>query len=120
MPVQYLSPEGMIPQTPYHHVAVGTGTRYVHVAGQVAHMPDGGPIPSDLAGQVGQALRNVRRGLQGAGAEFRDVVRLTVYVTEWEPSKMGGVHGGGGIRGSGSGVADADAAGVVDRGGAAF
>lgn len=89
MPVQYLSPEGMIPQTPYHHVAVGTGTRYVHVAGQVAHMPDGGPIPSDLAAQVGQALRNVRRGLQGAGAEFRDVVRLTVYVTEWEPPKMG-------------------------------
>jgi len=52
-------------------------------------MPDGGPIPSDLAAQVGQALRNVRRGLQGAGAEFRDVVRLTVYVTEWEPPKMG-------------------------------
>lgn len=89
MPVQYLSPKGMIPETPYHHVALGTGTRYVHVAGQVAHMPDGAPIPSDLAGQVGQALRNVHRGLEGAGARFSDVVRLTVYVTDWESSKMG-------------------------------
>lgn len=89
MPVQYLSPQGMIPQTPYHHVAVGTGSRYIHVAGQVAHMPGGDPVPSDLAGQVAEALRNVQRGLNGAGAGFSDVVRLTVYVTEWDVSKMG-------------------------------
>lgn len=89
MPVQYLSPSGMIPNTPYQHVAVGTGAHFVHVAGQVAHMPDGAPVPVDLAGQVGQALRNVKRGLEAAGAEFSDVVRFTVYVTEWEASKMG-------------------------------
>lgn len=89
MPVQYLSPDGMIPDAPYRHVAVGTGTRFVHVAGQVAHMPNGGSVPDDLAGQVAQALRNVKRGLEAAGAEFDDVVRLTVYVTEWEASKMG-------------------------------
>lgn len=88
MTVQYLDPAGMIPGTPYHHVSVGLGTRFVHVAGQVAHMPDGAPIPTDLAGQVAQALRNVKRGLDAAGAQFGDVVRLTVYVTEWKTSKM--------------------------------
>ncbi|WP_404817799.1 MULTISPECIES: RidA family protein [Rhodococcus] len=78
----------MLPNAPYHHVAVSTGTRQVHLAGQVAHMPDGLPIPTDLAGQVSQALRSVARGLDGAGATFRDVVRLTFYVTDWQPEKI--------------------------------
>lgn len=96
MPVTLSSPDDMLPNAPYHHVAVATGTRQVHVAGQVAHMPDGASIPDDLAGQVSQALRNVARGLAGADASFRDVVRMTVYVTDWHPEKieafMAGVH----------------------------
>ncbi|MGZ2225401.1 RidA family protein [Glutamicibacter sp. HZAU] len=88
MPVNYSSPAGMLPGTPYHHVAVGSGKRHIHIAGQVAHMPDGSRIPDDLAGQVAQALRNVSAGLNSAGAEFQDVVRLTVYVTDWETSKI--------------------------------
>lgn len=79
----------MLPDTPYHHVAVGTGTRHVHVAGQVAHTTDGSPVPEDLAGQVSQALRNVAQGLAGAGAGFADVVRLTFYVTDWRQEKIG-------------------------------
>ncbi|MEE2524171.1 RidA family protein [Pseudarthrobacter sp. J75] len=89
MTVTFLNPEGMLPGAPYHHVAVGTGTRQVHVAGQVAHTPDGSPVPEDLAGQVALALRNVARGLAGAGAGFGDVVRLTFYVTGWQQEKIG-------------------------------
>ncbi|WP_169823874.1 RidA family protein, partial [Rhodococcus rhodochrous] len=32
---------------------------------------------------------NIARGLDGAGATFRDVVRLTFYVTDWHPGKIG-------------------------------
>lgn len=88
MSVKMFSPAGMLPATPYHHVAVATGTRQVHVAGQVAHTRNGSPIPTDLSGQVSQALRNVAQGLASAGAGFRDVVRLTVYVTDWRPDKI--------------------------------
>lgn len=88
MTVTLSSPEGMLPNAPYHHVAVATGSRHVHVAGQVAYTDDGSPIPSDLAGQVAQALRNVAKGLAGAGAGFGDVVRLTMYVTDWDPVKI--------------------------------
>lgn len=88
MTVTVSSPEGMLPDAPYHHIAVATGTRQVYVAGQVAHMPDGSPIPTDLAGQVSQALRNVARRLAGAGAGFDEVVRLTFYVTDWQPEKI--------------------------------
>lgn len=96
MPVQYLTNTKMIQHTPYHHISVGTGTKHIHVAGQVAHTPDGTPIPRDLAGQVSQALRNVAIGLNTAGATFNDVLRLTVYVVDWTPEKiedfMAGVH----------------------------
>ncbi|MEU3901692.1 Rid family hydrolase [Streptomyces sp. NPDC045251] len=43
----------------------------------------------DLAGQVAQALRNTFVGLAGAGASFADVLRLTLYVTQWSPEKIG-------------------------------
>lgn len=89
MTVQFRSPTGMTRPTPYHHVAVGSGSRHVHVAGQIARLTDGTPVaPGDLAGQVAQALRNTAAGLSGADATFDDVVRLTFYVTGWTPDKI--------------------------------
>ncbi|MEV6667762.1 RidA family protein [Streptomyces nigra] len=90
MTVQYVTPEGMLQPVPYHHVAVGTGTKHVHVSGQIARLADGTAVaPGDLAGQVAQALRNTSVGLAGAGASFADVVRMTFYVTRWSPEKIG-------------------------------
>ncbi|WP_306368183.1 RidA family protein [Nocardiopsis sp. CC223A] len=90
MTVRHFTPEGMMQPAPYHHVAVGTGTRHVHVSGQVARAADGSPLaPGDLAGQVAHVLRNTATGLAGAGATFADVLRLTFYVTDWKPEKIG-------------------------------
>jgi enamine deaminase RidA (YjgF/YER057c/UK114 family) len=89
MTVQHFTPDGMLQPAPYHHVAVGTGTKHIHVSGQVARQADGTPVaPGDLAGQVVQALRNTSIGLTGAGASFADVLRLTFYVTGWSPEKI--------------------------------
>ncbi len=89
MTVQLFTPAQMLQPTPYHHVSVGTGTRHVHVSGQIARQPDGTPVaPGDLAGQVAQALRNTAVGLAGAGATFGDVQRLTFYVTDWSADKI--------------------------------
>ncbi len=89
MSVRLSSPKGMMPSTPYHHVAVAAGTRHVYIAGQVATNQDGAPHkPGDLAGQVASALRNVHEGLASTGATFTDVVRLTFYVTGWAPEKI--------------------------------
>lgn len=88
MAVRLSTPEGMFTPVPYHHVSVSTGTRHVHVAGQIARDADGNPVaPGDLAGQLAQALRNTARGLAGAGATFADVVRLRFFVTHWTPDK---------------------------------
>lgn len=89
MSIKYFAPDGLMQPVPYHHVAVGTGTRHVHVAGQISRTADGTPVaPGDLAGQVAQALRNTATGLASAGATFSDVVRLTFYVTQWQPAKI--------------------------------
>ncbi|GAA1449552.1 RidA family protein [Nocardiopsis tropica] len=90
MTVQLFSPEGMMQPVPYNHVSVATGTRHVHVAGQIARDADANPVATgDLTGQVAQALRNTARGLNGAGATFDDVVRLRFFVTKWQPEMMG-------------------------------
>ncbi|GAB2447879.1 enamine deaminase RidA (YjgF/YER057c/UK114 family) [Conyzicola lurida] len=89
MTVQLFSPEGMFQPVPYEHVSIATGSRHVHVAGQISRDADGNHIAvGDLAGQVAQSLRNTARGLAGAGATFADVVRLRFFVTQWAPEKM--------------------------------
>lgn len=88
MPVTTFSPDGLFQPVPYHHVAVATGSRHVHVAGQIDRDRDrGATAPGDLAGQVAQVLRNTHRALAGAGATFDDVVRLRFFVTRWHPEK---------------------------------
>jgi len=90
MTVQLFSPEGMTQPVPYNHVSVSTGSRHVHVAGQIARDANGNPVATgDLTGQVAQALRNTALGLAGAGATFADVVRMRFFVTQWAPEKIG-------------------------------
>ncbi|ATB39555.1 hypothetical protein CYFUS_004999 [Cystobacter fuscus] len=87
MPVTLINPDG-IPNTDafrYRQVAIATGTRQVHIAGQVAYDANGQLVArGDLAGQVAQAYRNVAIALAAAGATFNDVVRLTFYVVDWK------------------------------------
>lgn len=94
MPVQLLSPAGLLQPVPYHHVAVATGSRQVHVAGQVARDAAGRPVADDLAGQVAAVLRSTALALDAAGARFTDVVRFTFYVTRWRPEEIADLMAG--------------------------
>ncbi|QAT84569.1 endoribonuclease L-PSP [Corallococcus coralloides] len=89
MPVTLLNPDGIMKPDVYRQVAIATGTRQVHIAGQVAYDADGQLVArGDLAGQVAQAYRNVAIALAAAGATFDDVVRLTFYVVDWKRESM--------------------------------
>lgn len=88
MPVTYPSTPTLASGTPYHHVALGTGTTIIYVAGQVAHVNEASDFPTGLANQVAQTLRNVAAGLTTAGAGFSDVLRLTFYVVDWDTNHM--------------------------------
>ncbi|WP_091229475.1 RidA family protein [Microbacterium sp. 3J1] len=95
MSVTTFSPDGLLQPVPYHHVSIGSGSRQIHVAGQIARTAEGDAVaPGDLAGQVEQALRNTALALAGAGASFADVVRLRFFVTRWHPDQMGAFMAG--------------------------
>jgi enamine deaminase RidA (YjgF/YER057c/UK114 family) len=55
----------------------------------VSRTADGTPVgPGDLQAQAEQAYANLVLALEGAGATFADVAKLTVYVVDWTPEKM--------------------------------
>jgi enamine deaminase RidA (YjgF/YER057c/UK114 family) len=87
--VAFVNPPG-IPEVPiYHQVSVATGSKLIHVAGQVAWDADGKNVGvGDLAAQVEQCYLNVGAALAGVGATFDDVVKLTMHVVDWQPDQM--------------------------------
>ncbi|MFB7671973.1 RidA family protein [Kitasatospora purpeofusca] len=89
MAITLLNPDGLPAIDVYHQVAVATGSRTVHVAGQVSWDADGATVGAgDLAAQVEQCYLNVATALAGAGAAFDDVAKLTVHVVDWTPDQM--------------------------------
>ncbi|GAA3788566.1 RidA family protein [Sphaerisporangium flaviroseum] len=89
MAVTLVDPSGLPQVGVYRQVSVATGSKLIHVAGQVAWDTDGNTVgKNDLAAQVEQCYLNVATALAGVGASFADVVKLTVHVVDWAPQRM--------------------------------
>ncbi|AUA09083.1 Endoribonuclease L-PSP [Streptomyces malaysiensis subsp. malaysiensis] len=89
MAITLVNPSGLPEVEAYRQVSIATGSRLVHMAGQVAWDAEGVTVgEGDLAAQVEQCYLNVGTALAGAGGSFDDVVKLTVYVVDWTPEKM--------------------------------
>lgn len=89
MAIILVNPRGLPEVDAYRQVSVATGSRFVHIAGQVAWDAEGVTVgEGDLAAQVEQCYLNIDTALAGVGGSFDDVAKLTVYVVDWTPDKM--------------------------------
>lgn len=71
----------------YHHVVVAERSRTVYLAGQVGVDADGAVVGPDLAAQTAQAFRNVGTALDAAGATWDDVVKMVIYIVDYDADK---------------------------------
>jgi enamine deaminase RidA (YjgF/YER057c/UK114 family) len=89
MAVELVNPDGLPKPDQYVQLGVATGSRTVYLSGQVARNAAGEAVgEGDLAAQVEQAYLNIATALDGIGAGFDDVAKLTVYVVDWTGDKM--------------------------------
>jgi enamine deaminase RidA (YjgF/YER057c/UK114 family) len=84
MPNDYFTEvPGLVRPSGYSHAVAGSG-RVVHVAGQLPIRPDGSTVPvDDHAAQAEQVMENVALALAAAGSSVHQVVKFTVFVTDF-------------------------------------
>ena len=82
--ITYINPEGLI-KTPAFSQAVmteGSG-RTIYVGGQNAIDVKGNLIgKGNMSLQVEQVMRNLQTALAAAGATFRDVIKMNIYILQ--------------------------------------
>jgi enamine deaminase RidA (YjgF/YER057c/UK114 family) len=75
------------PQLPkpvgYSHLAEITGGKMIYIAGQVALDASGNIVgKGDYRAQLQQVFANLKTALEGAGASFKNVVKLNYYIVD--------------------------------------
>ncbi len=88
---QHIQPDELWPSARYgfSQVVVSTGTKIIHCAGQTAWDKDMNLVGGDdLEKQMVQSLRNVKTVLAAGGATLQDVVRLDIYLVDYNADKI--------------------------------
>jgi len=86
MEKQFINPEGLVKPGYYTPVISVSGGRTLYISGQVSLDGEGKIVgKGDLLAQTEQVYKNLATALAGAGATFADVVKLTVFVVNYQP-----------------------------------
>jgi enamine deaminase RidA (YjgF/YER057c/UK114 family) len=89
--IEYINPEGLATQRGYSHaIAVRGNHTTIYVGGQNAVDKNGTVTgKGDLKVQAEQALSNVEKVLDAAGATLRNVVKFTIYLVQGQNPQEG-------------------------------
>jgi enamine deaminase RidA (YjgF/YER057c/UK114 family) len=83
---RFINPSTMSKPIGFSHVVDITAPgRMIYIAGQLGVDTDG-KVAGSLRAQIAQAFENVRQGLSAAGADFKDIVKLNVYLVDIQAS----------------------------------
>jgi len=87
--IQRINPPGMTQPTAYSHVV--RHDNLLFMAGQVALDADGNVVGAgDMQAQVRQVLENMRTVLASQGADFSNIVKITIYTTDIDAYRQTG------------------------------
>lgn len=87
--IRRINPEGMSQPTAYSHVV--RHNNMLFLAGQVSTDAEGNVIgEGDMGAQVRQVLENMKQVLASQGADFSNVVKITIYTTDIEAYRRTG------------------------------
>ena len=78
--IQRINPPGLSTPTTYSHIVRAGNTLYI--AGQVGADAQGKVVGPGMAEQLEQVLKNLQTALKSQGADFANVVRITIYATD--------------------------------------
>jgi enamine deaminase RidA (YjgF/YER057c/UK114 family) len=96
MEKQFINPAGLHdPSQFFTHVITARGGTMVFISGQSAldeHRRIVGH--GDMRAQVRKAFSNLKLALEAAGATPEDVVKLTIFVKDYEPEDLGPIEEG--------------------------
>lgn len=83
---KFINPEGLLRPGAYTPAIRVSGGNTVYVSGQVSQDAQGNVVgKGDLLAQTTQVYNNLGIALAAAGATFADVVKLNVYVVNYQP-----------------------------------
>ena len=85
--IKHINPPGVSKSPAYTQVVTAKPGTIVWVSGQVAQNAKGEVVgKGDLKAQLNQAWENIKLSLEGAGATFQDVVKITTYMVNYKPT----------------------------------
>jgi enamine deaminase RidA (YjgF/YER057c/UK114 family) len=89
MQTQFVNPLTLCPTFGWTHVVTATGGKTVYISGQVSVNELGEVVgKGDLRAQAVQTFENLRLALAAVGANFRDVVKMNLYVVGLRPEQV--------------------------------
>jgi enamine deaminase RidA (YjgF/YER057c/UK114 family) len=89
MKKRFLNPAALSKPKGYTHVVTTEGGKIVYVSGQVALDSKGEIVgKNDLREQAEQVYKNLNVALDTAGATFNDVVKMNIYLVDYNPKDL--------------------------------
>ena len=91
MAKKVIHPKGL-PKTmgPYSHCALGEGSKFVFIAGQVPQDEKGKLVgPADMEAQTRQVLANLKKVVEAAGGSVDDICKITIFVVGLDEASYG-------------------------------
>jgi enamine deaminase RidA (YjgF/YER057c/UK114 family) len=86
-----LDPPGILKIPEIVNVSVATGSRIIHISGQVAVDAEGKVVGTTHLEQTRKALENLLIALRSAGATLEDVGKFTIYVVNYSWDALEGI-----------------------------